>query len=108
MRILVRRDTGDRLAPAIYDDLCCAQAPCVSRGRNFLYSEISHLEYVLDIVWRDQLIQPGSVAEVSDASLGETFKARASSWSLTARRDQEGALSVDYRLTLQRYPKNGE
>mgnify|MGYP001142638044 CR=1 FL=1 len=74
MRILVRRDTGDRLAPAIYDDLCCAQAPCVSRGRNFLYSELSHLEYVLDLVWRDQ----------------------------------EGALSVDYRLTLQRYPKNGE
>jgi hypothetical protein len=45
----------------------------------------------------------GEVVAVNDASIGEAFRARLAGWSLSAQVAEDGQVSVDQTIRLERF-----
>jgi len=92
----VVRDPGDRPAPdVIVDALCTTAGIKTERGRNYLDAEgFSKERYEASTPPR-ALALPGSLAEISDSSLGGAFRAKITGWRLSAK---SGEAAVDWSL----------
>lgn len=102
MKVLVQRGAGDKMASeALVDELCNTLTPAIAKGQNFLYQEgFDKLFYDIGIPFRAPLIC-GDTLEMSDVSIGETFKARLSGWSIGAELTED-TIRIDQQLSLER------
>ena len=82
MKVEVIRGAGDKQAEDIIDALCTAESAGLQRGRNYLDENgFDKTIYDMNLSYR-LLPLPGAVAEVSDASLGQTFRGKIIAWSM--------------------------
>ena len=93
MKITVQREAGDRPAPeTLVDPLCTSSVPALEKGKAFLYDNgYNKKNFTITIPLRFFKF-PGAIIEVHDTSINDVFKARLSSYSLTARHGGDGVV----------------
>ncbi len=101
MKLMVKRDAGDRLAPdPVVDSLCNAQAPALSRGQNYLYENgFDKKFYNVNISFMGGAC--GDTIEVQDTSLGKIFKAKLNGWKIQASIKNDGII-IKQNIRIER------
>ncbi len=104
MKVLVRRGAANKMADeTIVDILANAYSTAVSKGQNFLYEEgFDKMLYDIVIPFRDDTLICSDLVEIEDASLGEDFRARATSWKISADTQTENAVIIDHSIEIER------
>lgn len=102
MKVLVQRGTGDNQASeALIDELCNTLTPATAKGQSFLYQEgFDKMFYDIEMPFRIPLIC-GDLLEMNDNSLGESFKARLSGWSVNIELEVD-TIQINQQLSLER------
>ena len=101
MKLIIKRQTGDRLAPdPIIDKLCHAQVPALNRGQNYLYKNgFDKKFYDISTFFINGAC--GDIIEIQDTSLGEIFKAKINAWNIEAS-IKNNAIVIKQGIRLER------
>jgi hypothetical protein len=105
MRQTVQRGAGDVPAPdELTAELACSEAPATQAGRNYLDANGQDMtETTLTCLPPDALaILPGDLLEVDDTTAGETWRGKATAFTLTLAVDDAGAATVTREYTVER------
>jgi hypothetical protein len=102
--VRVVRWPGNREAPdVIADPLCTTVAIKTERGRNYLEAE-GYLKERYEVVTPPRpFVLPGAIAEVHDASLGASWRAKITGWRMSAATSEdamEASVTWDFEQSL--------
>jgi len=101
MKLMIKREAGDRLAPdPVVDSLCNAQAPALSRGQSYLYTNGFDKKFY-NVNTSFLAGACGDTVEMQDTSLGEIFKAKLNSWSIKASIQNNGII-IKQNIKIER------
>lgn len=109
MKIKVIQGSGNNLSPdPIIDELMSTEVPATERGRNYLAKESTHKwNYDIDMVY-NAWQEIGSLVEVNDSDLGEVFRGKLTSFSLTVSFSEKDGPSSNVSISIERSEEYSE